>query len=888
MNEILKKNLPLVEEINHLFRNLKNVSNDELRRELYAIERDINQTDDKVKALDDNLVKVYAIVKETARRFSEGNVIVKANDSDKSLAEDVDFIIIEGDNAIYKNRWDAGGVPFQWNMVHYDEQLLGGIMLHYGYAIEMATGEGKTLVATLPVLLNALTHEGVHLMTVNDYLSKRDFQMTRPIYNFLGVQTDCIELYSRSRRKNAYKADITFGTNSSFTFDYLFDHLAISPNECVQQKHHFAIIDELDSILIDEADTPHIVSGGMYYDDGDIYKDNIQIIKELLETEGHNELYTIDKLRHSASFTENGKTWLADKKGINDLFLIQKTYQVDGYDQLEASMQEDLNKRLHLQNVLLQLLRALTVYERDVDYIVNGDKIQIIDQHTGRAKPSHRWEYGLHTAIEVKEGVKIQHDLTGMAVISLKNYFKLYDKVSGMSGTIMPVEEELAEIYGIKCVAIPTHRPMIRVDEPLRIFRTTKQKDDAIIKLILDNKRNSRPSLVGCINIKRSDHIASMLEDMKVECNRLDARTTKEEAITVAKAGIGNTITVSTSVAGRGTDIKPSEDAIANGGLMVIGTDMFDSVRVDRQLKGRSGRQGNPGTSVFFASLEDIILQNLSEEERADLQRVADSCENDNEFNKQTFPFFEKAQANSEDSSRECRKEVARKDDIVAPHRLKFYTQRNKLLHDAGASDELVDCLMREHEISEDSVREHLNMLYLTTRILVSRSLRNNRNLEYLWIPFSDSRHPFAVLLNAQMTNNDCGFKYFCQEFKRQISLQIYDKLWKDFVEYMMGNLDKHEIELLESRYDKMMTEINSIIISRLLNSVIPFTGDSTIEKITPPPTSDFTEEEPEGQKHPIPQSIAPGAPCPCGSGKKYCECHGRGTRSSDRRKRRR
>ena len=885
MNSSNNRHLPLVEEINKIFNNLQSISNDKLRLELHAIEHSINQKDNKVKALDDNLVKVYAIVKETARRFSEGNVVVTANDFDKSLADDVDFISIEGNKAIYKNHWDAGGVPFQWNMVHYDEQLLGGIMLHYGYAIEMATGEGKTLVATLPVLLNALTHEGVHLMTVNDYLSKRDFQMTRPIYSFLGLQADCIELYSRhdSRRKNAYKADITFGTNSSFTFDYLFDHLAIKPDECVQQNHHYAIIDELDSILIDEADTPHIVSGGVPYNDEKIFKENLPIVHELLEAEGHETFYSINKLNHSATFTEKGKQWLADKMAIPDLFSIQKTYQVDDFDKLEKTKQEALYLKMHLQNVLIQLLRAMTVYERDVDYIVSGDKIIIIDPHTGRAKPSHRWENGLHTAIEVKEGVKVQADSLGMAVISLKNYFKLYDKVCGMSGTIMPVEDELAEIYGIRCVAIPTHRPIIRIDEPLRIFRTTEQKDKAIIEQILANQQAGRPSLVGCINIKRSDHIASILEDMKIKCNRLDARTTKEEAITVAKAGIGNTITVSTSVAGRGTDIKPSDDAIANGGLMVIGTDMFDSIRVDRQLKGRSGRQGNPGTSIFFASLEDIILQNLDDEDRKILQRVAESCESDDEFNKQALPLFEKAQASSEESSREIRKEVARKDDIVAPHRLRFYTQRNKLLHDVGTSDELIDSILSKYEVSEKRVCKNLNDLYLKTRILVSRSLKNNRNLEYLWVSYSDSHHPFAIHLNAQKTNSDNGFNYFCQEFKRQITLQIYDKLWKDFVEYMMGNLDKHEIELLESRYDKMITEINSIIISRLLHSVSPFSGDL-------PPTSDTPGSEPQTHNSKLQDTvgIAPNDPCPCGSGKKYCECHGRGTRSSNRRKRRR
>ncbi len=874
----------LVRDINQTYSTLSELSNDELRNNLSDIERYINQSSNKSEALNDKLTIVYAIVKEVARRFTEGNVVVSANEFDVLLAEEVDFITIAGDKAIYKNRWDAGGVPFQWGMIHYDEQLLGGIMLHYGYAIEMATGEGKTLVATLPVLLNALTHEGVHLMTVNDYLSKRDFQMTRPIYNFFGLQTDCIELYPRhdSTRKKAYAADITFGTNSSFTFDYLFDHLAISPDKCVQQNHHYAIIDELDSILIDEADTPHIVSGGMSYNEEEIYKKNLPIIQELLDTDNHESLYSTDKLNHSATFTAQGEQWLSDKLGIPDLFSIRKTYQVEEFDTLDEAEKDSLGMKINLQSVLKQLLRALTVYERDVDYIVSGDKILIIDSHTGRIKPSHRWSYGLHTAVEVKEGVKVRDDSTGMAVISLKNYFKLYDKVCGMSGTIMSVEDELAEIYAIKCVQIPTHRPMIRVDEPLRIFRTTEQKDNAIINQILANLEVGRPSLVGCLNIKRADNIGSQLEDLKISFNKLDARTTREEAFLVAKAGIGSTITVSTSVAGRGTDIKPSDDAIAKGGLMVIGADLFDSVRVDCQLKGRTGRQGNPGTSVFFTSLEDSILRYLGDEDSKRLQDIAEKTSDEDLMNL-ALPYFEKAQAKRERLSRESRKEVARKDDIIAPHRLTFYTQRNKLLHEASASEDLIDSLICRFEVSKISVEKHLKELYLRTRELVNRSLRNNINLGFLWVSFSDSRHPFAIGLNAQKMVSNKGFNYFCHEFKRQITLQVYDKLWKRFVEYMMGNLDKHEVNLLKDRYDKMMSEINSIIISRLMNAVIPFSEGTEEEKTD---KSDIGDNLPESPEHPI--SIADDAPCPCGSGKKYCECHGSGTRRNCGRKRRR
>lgn len=878
MSNLLDKFLPIVNDINSVFYQLKNRSNDELRNEFYRIEQNVNKSDSKSKAQDLSLVNTFAIVKEVARRFSEGNIIVQANSYDKFLSENFDFVSINGNNAIYKNRWDVGGVPFQWNMVHYDEQLLGGIMLHFGYAIEMATGEGKTLVATLPVLLNALTHEGVHLMTVNDYLSKRDFQITRPLYMFLGLRVDCIEcysLYDKKRRKDAYKADITFGTNSSFTFDYLYDHLAIRPEDCVQQKHHFAIIDEIDSILIDEADTPHIVGGGEYYNDGAIYKENLPIVKELIESENSQTLYQFDKLTHSASFTINGKKWLSEKKGAPDLFENERTYQIENFDLLEPNKRQEILEKLHLQNALIRLLEALTVYERDVDYIVDGNRIIIIDNYTGRAKPSQRWEHGLHTAIEVKESVEIRDDFNGIAVISLKNYFKLYEKVSGMSGTVLPVADELLTTYGLNSITIPTHLPMIRVDEPLRVFRTMEQKDEAIIDLIIKNHQAGRPSLVGCLNIKRSEHISNLLADRDIDFNRLDAKTTKEEAITVAKAGIGNAITVSTSVGGRGTDIKPSDDAITNGGLLVIGTDLFDSVRVDRQLKGRSGRQGNPGTSVFFVSLEDVILKNLSEEDRQALLSDVESAVNEEQFTIRALPYFKKAQANREDYLKECRENVAKKDDIIAPHRLTFYSQRNKLLYDASESDGFVNLIIQEHSVSSDSMNDHLKDLYLKTKQLVIRSLRNNRNIKIISVPFSENRHPYAILLNtSSIVDETLGFNYFSQEYKRQISLRVFDNYWKDFVMYIMEELDNNEIQSLDTRYTKMMTNIKSTIIRRLMRSTILF---SEVYK---------KEQRPnERVSRPLNSNIIlPDSPCPCGSQKKFCECHGRNIRRKRRR----
>lgn len=868
----------LVEAINKDFSTLHNISDDELRSRMADLEKAINSSSNKSQALDTYLVPVYSIVKETARRFSEGDIIVTANAYDKKISELYDFVQIKGDKAIYKNHWDVTGVPFVWNMVHYDEQLLGGILLHYGYATEMATGEGKTLVATLPVFLNALTHEGVHLMTVNDYLSKRDFETTRPIYMFYGLTADCIEKYPRhdKRFKEAYKSDIVFGTNSRFTFDYLNDHLAITPQDCVQTKHNYAIIDELDAILIDDADNPHVVGGGNYYNHGKFFKENYPIVKELIAQEGIN-LYKIDILKKSAEFTKEGKEWLAAKKNIPDLYDIERTYQLADFDSRTTEEQHVVRQNLFLQNVLSQLLLALTVYERDIDYIVEDNKVKIIDPHTGRVKKTSRWEHGLHTAIEIKENVKIEDDFDGMAVISLKNYFKLYAKIAGMSGTIMPVEDELKEIYNLNCALLPTHKPLRRIDKPFRIFKDTAEKDAAIIQTIIDNKNSGRPTLIGSITIKRADELCLKLDELGIEYNKLHARNLDEEAIMVSKAGLHNTVTVSTSVAGRGTDIKPSEDAINAGGLMVIGTDLFESVRVDRQLKGRTGRQGDPGSSVIFASLQDQILKNLQPEDVLALEKKSATLPEGEIFDETIRNFFVKAQSNREAYFKNCRKETARKDDIIAPLRKKFYEQRNAVLFNADVAISIVKDIILHANASEESINKHLELLYLNTKELINRSRRNNLATTHVHLPFSDNLHPFAIHLEVIPTI--ASYEYFCKEFKRQIILQIYDKEWKKFVLYMMGNLDKTEIEMLDDKYLKMLDDINSIILRRLQYSSILFEIRTKVVEKEQPQT-DKVKETP-------PNTIKSDDYCPCGSGKKYCECH-QNIRSNTRKKRRR
>ncbi len=869
---MLDNYMEMVLLINDEYNSLSNLSNDELRRKLYFIKDQINIHLDSSNILDNYLVQVYAIVKETARRFAQGDIIVSANDYDCQLAKNYDFIEIQGDNAVYKNQWDVYGVPFKWDMVHYDEQLLGGILLHHGFAAEMATGEGKTLVATLPVFLNALTHKGVHLMTSNDYLSRRDFETTRPIYMFYGLSVGCIENYERSdeRRKMVYKMDISFGTYSSFTFDYLFDHLADSPEECVQLSYNYAIIDELDSVLIDDANTPHIVGGGNSFSYEKEYKEKFPIIQELLSY-GKGILFNYDSNNKSAYFTQEGKKWLASRMNIVDLYDYERIYNILDFEDFDNVKKSRIRENLFNQNVLLQLLTALTVYERDVDYIVEESGVKILDQYTGRVRRSCRYEHGLHTALEVKENVKVDNDFEGTAVISLKNYFRLYKKIAGMSGTLVSVQEELNEVYSIRTAVVPTHRPIIREDLPLKIFKTEKDKNRAIVDYIIENNKIGRPILVGTTSLKHSELICEILNEQGIDYKRLDAKTLGKEAIIIKEAGQSNNITVATSVAGRGTDIKPSDEAISKGGLLVLGTAMYESLRVERQLRGRSGRQGNPGSSIFFVSLEDSILKNLK---RCDYNLLMAQAENLDGFDiscDEIRYYFVKAQSVREEYLKKQRAETARKDDVIEPHRRKFYQQRNAVLFNLDYAEKVVDELIESTPTLISKIKEQIDFHYNKVNVLVKNYMGNNFDKSSLLIPFSDNRCTFAISFNV--ANGNFDYEYFSKELKRQIVLQVYDKEWKKFVMYVLSNLDSNEIAVLNTKYDIMMNEIGSTIISRLQNSTIPV--DST-NRLSGEPTS--IHRGPSVAEQNI-NLIKPDDLCPCGSRKKFCECHGNNTR---------
>lgn len=875
-NEIIAR----VRNINNKFAIYKEMDGDDIRSTICKIGQEILLSEDRKSAMDNYLEDVYAIVKATANLFSKGKIEVTATSLELKLAENVDFITIKDNKAIYKNSWIAGGEQITWKMIHYDEQLMGGILLHQGYAIEMATGEGKTLVATLPTVLNALTHEGVHIMTVNAYLSMRDYEITRPIYLFLGLTVGCLIKYNTHNinRKYEYASDIVFGTNSDFTFDYLYDHLTMTPEECVQEKHNFAIIDELDSVLIDDADEPHIVSGGEFYNVGSEYKKYKPFIEEMFALKD-TSLYNIDKLHNRAEFTNEGKKWLRNKSGIADLYKYSKTYEIPDFKNMPLEQANKFTSTLNIQNIFNQFLNAYKLYQKDIHYVVSGGKIVIIDPHTGRLKRRSRWEHGLHTAIETKEDLSVMNDSNGIAVISLKNYFRLYNKFSGMSGTIQSVSQELKEVYGLESAVIPTHATMKRIDFPLKVYRNCEAKNMAIVQTIEKLHKDGRPVLVGSNSIKRSEQLSRFLEQQGIKHCNLNAKTEEKEAEIISQAGQTGSIILATSIAGRGTDIKISAESFKKGGLAIIGTDMFDSVRVDRQLKGRAGRQGDPGSSLFFASLDDFIIENLSDADKSELKKLTSEIEGNEVTCAAVISLVMKAQRNREFYFYLQRKETAQKDDIIAPYRKLFYEERNAVLRNPFVADSIINKILVDKP-DATVVDNNMRKLFNQAKKITRKISENNQSLSKISIAFSDNQHLFIVKFDANM--NSDSYDYFCREYKRQVILLAYDKYWKLFVQHLIQDLNRIEVDHLIQDFNDMQTQIGTIVYSRLLNATIPVGKDEETEN---EPSNTFGRNEPSINKKK--SGIYPETPCPCGSGKKYGECHGKNIRPNCQKRRR-
>ena len=720
-------------------------------------------------ALDEVLPDAFAIMKDTARRFAENaEIVVTATDFDRELAATKDFVRIEGDKAIYQNHWMAGGNEITWDMVHYDVQLFGGVVLHKGKIAEMATGEGKTLVATLPVFLNALTGNGVHVVTVNDYLSKRDSEWMGPLYQFHGLSVDCIDKHkpNSAERRKAYMADITFGTNNEFGFDYLRDNMARNPKDLVQRHHNYAIVDEVDSVLIDDARTPLIISGPVPKGDDQLFEQlkpyveklvnaqktlatklladakrlipsenkeeqeqgwlslfrtykglpkNKALIKFLSEPgiksgmlkteevymeqnnkrmhEATDYLYfVIDEKQNSVDLTDKGIDLITGDSEDASLFILpdiaSQLSELEGRTDLseeEKLTQKDSlltnyaikSERVHTIN---QLLKAYTMFEKDDQYVVIDGQVKIVDEQTGRIMEGRRYSDGLHQAIEAKESVKIEAATQTFATITLQNYFRMYHKLAGMTGTAETEAGEFWDIYKLDVVVIPTNRPIQRKDMDDRVYKTKREKYKAVIDEIVKMHEAGRPVLVGTTSVEISELLSKMLQGRKIEHNVLNAKLHQKEADIVAKAGLKGTVTIATNMAGRGTDIKLSPEVKAAGGLAIIGTERHESRRVDRQLRGRAGRQGDPGSSVFFVSLEDNLMRLFASDRIASVMDKMGFKEGDLLEHPMVSKSIERAQKKVEENNFGIRKRLLEYDDVMNKQRVAIYTKRRHAL----------------------------------------------------------------------------------------------------------------------------------------------------------------------------------------------------------------
>src|SRR5574344_1695271 len=739
----------------------------ELFGQIDKLEKDILDRYEVV--LDEVLPDVFSIIKETAKRFTANEEItVTATEFDRELAESHEFVRIEDDKAIYKNHWQAGGNDTVWNMIHYDVQLFGGVVLHKGRIAEMATGEGKTLVATLPVFLNALTGNGVHLVTVNDYLSKRDSEWMGPLYMFHGLSVDCIDKHqpNSDARRKAYAADITFGTNNEFGFDYLRDNMATSPNDLVQRTHNYAIVDEVDSVLIDDARTPLIISGPVPQGEDQLFEELRPMVeqlvdiqkglatkllaeaKRLLESQEKNDqeagflalfrshkalpknkalikflsepgikagmlkteeiymeqnnkrmpeaveplYFVIDEKMNSVDLTDKGIEILSRYSQDPTFFVLPDiASQLSELENENGLSEEDrLSKKDEMMtnyaikseraHTISQLLKAYTMFNRDEEYVVIDGQVKIVDEQTGRIMEGRRWSDGLHQAVEAKERVKIEAATQTFATITLQNYFRMYHKLAGMTGTAETEAGELWDIYKLDVVVIPTNRPVIRHDMNDRVYKTKREKYKAVIEEIERMHHEGRPVLVGTTSVDISEMLSKMLTMRKIDHNVLNAKLHQREADIVAQAGLSGTVTIATNMAGRGTDIKLSDEVKKAGGLAIIGTERHESRRVDRQLRGRSGRQGDPGSSVFFVSLEDDLMRLFSSDRIASVMDRLGFEEGEMIEHKMISNSIERAQKKVEENNFGIRKRLLEYDDVMNKQRTVVYTKRRHAL----------------------------------------------------------------------------------------------------------------------------------------------------------------------------------------------------------------
>ena len=1018
------------------------------------------------KALDEVMPEVFAIVKETAKRFAENEeTVVTATDFDRELAADPkkDFITIDGDKAIYHNHWTAGGNDLKWEMIHYDVQLFGGTVLHQGKIAEMATGEGKTLVATLPVFLNALTGNGVHVVTVNDYLAKRDSEWMGPLYMFHGLSVDCIDKHqpnSEARRK-AYQADITFGTNNEFGFDYLRDNMAISPADLVQRSHNYAIVDEVDSVLIDDARTPLIISGPVPKGDDQMFEEYQPLVERLVgvqrqlatqylaeaksligegnklieagnKKEGQEKLdagflslyrshkalpknkplikylseegikagmlkteepymennnrrmpeaveplyFVVDEKLNSCDLTDKGTGWLAKQVNDAELFVLPDiTSELSALEsETGLSDQDRLDKKDELLNhyavqservhTLQQLLKAYCMFNKDDEYVVIDGEVKIVDEQTGRIMEGRRWSDGLHQAVEAKEHVKVEAATQTFATITLQNYFRMYHKLAGMTGTASTEAGEFWDIYKLDVVEIPTNRPVIRNDQDDRVYKTAREKYNAVIEEIERLRNAGRPTLVGTTSVEISELLSKMLSMRKIPHQVLNAKLHQKEADIVALAGQSTNglgaVTIATNMAGRGTDIKLSPEVRAAGGLAIIGTERHESRRVDRQLRGRSGRQGDPGSSVFFVSLEDKLMRLFASERIASVMDRLGFKDGEMIESPMISKSIERAQKKVEENNFGIRKRLIEYDDVMNKQRTVIYEKRRHALMGErigmdianiiwdrvvniienndfqGCKEEFLHVLSMEVPFSNEEFinqpREVLtenafqaaigNFNRKTERIqtvanpIIKQVYENQGQMyERIMVPLTDGRKMYNIPCNLKEAY-ESESKSVVKEFEKSILLHIIDDSWKenlrqlDELKHSVQNASYEQkdpllIFKLESAkvWDDMINEMYNRICSILTRAQIPEMQQQVQEaapeqrtqrqqyteskqnigeeQLTDPNQAAAAAHDTRAQqpRTPIIKDKLPGRndPCPCGSGKKFKNCHGKG-----------
>ena len=998
------------------------------------------------KALDEVMPVVFSIVKSTAERFAtHEEVRVTANDFDRELAAHHDFVDIEGDEAVYHNHWKAGGNDTVWNMIHYDVQLFGGVVLHQGKIAEMATGEGKTLVATLPVFLNALTGNGVHVVTVNDYLAKRDSEWMGPLYMFHGLSVDCIDKHqpNSAARRRAYMADITFGTNNEFGFDYLRDNMATQPKDLVQRAHNYAIVDEVDSVLIDDARTPLIISGPVPKGDDQLFEQYQPLVEKLVAIQrqlatqylaeakqliasgnsekmeqGFLQLYrshkalpknkplikflseqgikagmlkteeiymennnkrmpeaveplyfVVDEKLNSVDLTDKGFAWLANATSDPDLFVMPDI--TSSMSALEAdktlTSEERLQKKDRLfteyaikserMHTLQQLLKAYTMFNRDDEYVIIDGEVKIVDEQTGRIMDGRRWSDGLHQAVEAKEHVKVQAATQTFATITLQNYFRMYHKLAGMTGTAITEAGEFWDIYKLDVVEIPTNRPVARKDLNDRVYRTQREKYRAVIMEIEEMVKAGRPVLVGTTSVEISEMLSKMLQMRKIPHNVLNAKLHQQEADIVAHAGESSTVTIATNMAGRGTDIKLSPEVKAAGGLAIIGTERHESRRVDRQLRGRSGRQGDPGSSVFYLSLEDKLMRLFANERVTKIMDKLGLEDGERIEHKILNSSIERAQKKVEENHFGVRKRLLEYDDVMNKQRTVIYEKRRHALMGErlgmdianmiwdrcvniienndyqGCQEGFIEVMAMEVPFTEEEFnntkREELHEkafeaamarfkektdLLASVAAPVIKQVYETQGAMYenIMVPIVDGRRVYQISTPLKLAyETEC--RSIVKDFEKAIVLHTIDEAWKenlrelDELKHSVQNASYEQkdpllIFKLESvkLFDNMVNKINNHTVSVLMRGQIPVQAPEQVHEAEPEPkkpqndnyvTSREDLTDPNQQQaaardtreqrrtQPIVAEKLPGRndPCPCGSGKKFKNCHGRG-----------